>query len=652
MTPPAEMSGKAQAAGCSSFENGISAHRSGACRFHLVVLAGFLIWPLVMWSATQKMVQKPIPAKGFKVAEPYDPPYETQTKSLVVGETALVFPNGNAELSDGVTLRTFSETNTPQLIVQGDNCFYNKTNQSVNSAGPIKIQTADGKFTIEGTGFYWLQLNSSFTLSNDVRTAIQAELLQATSTNTIPNSTDPASGPVFISSRQFSYDGLSGRGTWRDNVQVTSTNATGTNLALSSSSLIAEVPVKKHEVRSLLADQNVVVDYSGLHGTSEHLAYSPSTGLLRLTDKATWQSEERKGGGDELIIDRSNQVFQVNHHAWLKMPGQAIGQAGFLSSSNAPAPQATRSIELTCENYEIRTNSGAHFADFHDQVRLEERLDDKVRGRMSCDNMKVTFSNTNEFDTLTVDRNVIIEETGPEGKRFTAGHGLYTHTNAILVLTEDPEWSAGLRKGKGDIIRVNTQQNEMTVQGDASLRLPANELAGQLSLTNASISTNRTAKTSTNQFAEIFSEEYTLRTNHSVFIGGVYATHPEMNWSCEKLTVDLPGTGMTNFVAEQNVVFGVMTPKGEVRGKGDKAVYSFGFSKVFTNAASQIDEMTLTGTPASLTNGTNGMSQNPVIIWDRLRNKVQFPGSDYRIQGFAKPIDTNIFVLPNKKRKK
>jgi hypothetical protein len=46
------------------------------------------------------------------------------------------------------------------------------------------------------------------------------------------------------------------------------------------------------------------------------------------------------------------------------------------------------------------------------------------------------------------------------------------------------------------------------------------------------------------------------------------------------------------------------------------------------------------------------MSQNPVIVWDRLRNKVQFPGSDYRIQGFAKPFDTNIFVLPNKKRKK
>src|SRR5689334_11010207 len=90
----------------------------------------------------QKLSAKPLPAKGFKIADSYDPPYETQTKSLVVGEKALLLPNGNALLSEGVTLRTFSETNTPQLIVRADNCFFNKTNHSVNSAGPIHMQTA------------------------------------------------------------------------------------------------------------------------------------------------------------------------------------------------------------------------------------------------------------------------------------------------------------------------------------------------------------------------------------------------------------------------------------------------------------------------------------------------------------------------------
>jgi hypothetical protein len=184
------------------------------------------------------------------------------------------------------------------------------------------------------------------------------------------------------------------------------------------------------------------------------------------------------------------------------------------------------------------------------------------------------------------------------------------------------------------------------------MRLPANQLAGQLAAPSATITTNRPPKSGTNQFAEIFSEEYTLRPERSVFVGGVYVTHPDMNWSAEKLTVTLPAKGMTNLVAEQNVVFDVMTPRGPVHGKGDKAVYSFGVSNAPAKSTSQVDELTLTGTPAFLMNGTNGMSQNPVIVWDRLRNNVQFPGGDYRIQGFLKAIDTNIFVLPNKKRKK
>jgi lipopolysaccharide export system protein LptA len=594
-------------------------------------------------TVAQKLSAKPLPAKGFKIADSYDPPYETQTKSLVVGEKALLLPNGNALLSEGVTLRTFSETNTPQLVVRADNCFFNKTNHSVNSAGPIHMQTADGKFTLEGIGFYWVQSNSSLTISNDVHTAIQAELLQANATNLNRSSSDPDTGPIFISSRRFDYDGVSGRGTWQDQVEVN-----GTNLNLTSRLLTAVVPVKEHQVRSLLAEQDVRLKYHELIGKCQRLNYSPGTGLLSLLEQATWEADQRTGGGDELIIDHSNQVFHVNHHAWLKLPGQALGEAGFLSSSNSARGQAARLVQVVCENYEIRTNS----ASFRDGVRMNELVDGKQRGTMTCSNMSLTFISTNEFDTLSMDRNVVIEQTDEE-RKFTAGHGFYTHTNSSLLLTQDPTWAAGSRTGKGEMIRLNMQQNEMIVQGDASMRLPANQLAGQLVTPSATVATNRPAsKTGTNQFAQIFSEEYTLRTNYSVFIGGVYATHPDMNWSCEKLSVTLPAGGMTNVVAEQNVVFDVMTPKGPVHGKSDKAVYTFGLSNTVANAAYPIDKLTLTGAPAFLMMGTNGTSQNPVIIWDRLRNKVDYPGSDFRIQGFLKAVDTNIFVLPNQKRKK
>jgi lipopolysaccharide export system protein LptA len=262
--------------------------------------------------------------------------------------------------------------------------------------------------------------------------------------------------------------------------------------------------------------------------------------------------------------------------------------------------------------------------------------------------MTVTFKGTNELETLTAEKNVVIQE---EDSRFTGGRAFYTHTNTTLEITQDPQWRSGLRQGKGKLLRVNTQKNEMLVRGDASMRLPAREMAGQLAPSTVRMATNQPPQTSTNEFAEIYCEEYTLRQDNSVFLGGVYATHPEMNWSCEKMTVQVPGTGTTNLIAEQNVVFGLMTQKGEIHGKGDRAVYSFGALRSGTNAGAIINELRLTGAPAFL-NSTNGTFENPLIIWDRARDKLILPGGAYRIQGLAKAGGTNIFVLPNKKRAK
>jgi hypothetical protein len=61
-----------------------------------------------------------------------------------------------------------------------------------------------------------------------------------------------------------------------------------------------------------------------------------------------------------------------------------------------------------------------------------------------------------------------------------------------------------------------------------------------------------------------------------------------------------------------------------------------------------IDQLRLTGSPAEMSN-TNITSRNPVIIWDRLKDKVSLPGSEYSIQGTGKDIGTNLFVLPKSK---
>jgi hypothetical protein len=117
--------------------------------------------------------------------------------------------------------------------------------------------------------------------------------------------------------------------------------------------------------------------------------------------------------------------------------------------------------------------------------------------------------------------------------------------------------------------------------------------------------------------------------------------------------VIVPTPGLTNLIAEQNVVFEIMTQKGKVQGKGDKAVYTFGLFNTVTNGNLAINELRLTGLPAIVTNAVPGMaSQNNLIIWDRTRNKISLPGGDYRMQGYYKATDTNLFLLPNQKVRK
>lgn len=584
--------------------------------------------------------------KGFKVAQPFPAPHEKQTKSLLEGGLATP-ARGGYVLSEGVTLRVFSESNTVQLVVRSRECFYNSSNHTVHSAGPLQMQTADGKFSIEGKGFYWEQTNSSLFISNQVHTVIMADLFQASVTNRSPTA-GPDTGPLSIWSEHFAYDGISGQGVWSQNVRVS-----GTNLDLTSALLTANVPMKERQVRSLLAQTNVVIDYHGLHGTGGQLTYAPDTGLIRLWDQATWKAEQREGSGDELIIDRSNQVFQVNGHAWLNLTNQSIGETGLLSFSNSPPQNQSKTIprwvEITCPRYEIRTNS----AFFQDQVLLQEHWNGAVRGRMTCGTMKAVFVGTNELDQIIADRKVVITEGDKEVvKRFTGGHAVYTHTNATLELTQNPEWQAGARCGKGELVRLDTQSNELLARGNAWLRLPANELASQFASTNHAVAPGP-SKGATNQVADIYCQEYTLGGTQSVFRGGVYATHPEMNWSCEQMIVKTPPGGMTNVFSDGNVVFDLLTGEGKMHGTADKAVYSFGELAGATNGPRAINEVRLIGTPAVLTNFTkHQFFEDTILVWDRERNKLIPAGGHYRMQGWAPALPTNTFQLPNQKRKK
>jgi len=571
--------------------------------------------------------QRTFEAKGFKLAEYYGPPHETQMKSLLEGARAR--PQGESQLFlNDAKLQTFRETGVPELQVQAPECLYHRQAKTASSAGPLRAQTADGRFSIDGEGFLSQQTNSSLMICNRVHTVVEASALDAGSLQTGSAKEAPPGGAIEIRADRFDYRGDTGLGVYEGNVRVS-----GTNLNLSGGALIIDLPMENRQLQSITTTTNVAVDYGGVHAAGQRAVYTVTNGLLHVLGNPSWRAEQREGGAEELVIDRTNRIFQANGQAWLRLPGQSLGSSGFLTRSNAPTAASTtnRFLELSSGNYEFRTNA----AYFRDKVRLRENLAGLDRGKLSSELLTAHFAGSNQLQQLVAEKHVVIEQ---ETNRFTAERAVYTGTNGLLELTQNPTWRSGVREGKGDLIRLDTPHEELLVRGKASLRMPAAELIDVKPAAPGTPGKERT-RTGSSLFAEIFCNEYSLRPDLGMFRGGVYATHPQMNWACESLTVRSSTNHgqVEQLIADGGVVFDLRDEKGQkVHGKGDKAVYTYTIHDNVTN-----DVLNLTGSPALL-ESTSGTVTNNLIILDRANNTLVARG-DYQVRGTTRLVDTNFF---------
>ena len=581
---------------------------------------------------------QPEGGKGFKIPEYYDPPHETQMKSMLECARAQRQPDGRLLVNEA-KWHTFRVSGEGELTAAAPQCFYDQRQRTVSSSGPLHVETADGGFSIEGEGFLWRQTNSTLLVSNRVHTILHPELVGPQTATARTNTPAEAAPGIDIFSDQFEYAELSGIGVYQGNVRVA-----GTNLSSTSGRMTIVMPVAERRLQSLTATQNVVIDYETIHATGEQAYYSADTGLIQMSGQPqpTWRIEEKSGSGDELVFDRTNRVFNASGHARLKMPAQNMGASSFLArpetASAASPPPTNQFVDIQCDNYVLRTN----LAVFGDQVHVSERLGDELQGEMSCRLMTLTFTGTNEFQKMVAEHQVVITR---EDKQFDAERAEYNGTNNLLDLTGNPGWRAGPRKGKGDWVRVNLAREDMFVRGHAFMEVPANEL-GQSAVTGLSATDRAGSKGETNALARILSEEYLVAPEQALFRGGVRIEHPHMKWSCEELTLlSPPELGKTGrmFIAEPAVVFDLLDDQGRnLHGTGKRAVCTRRVTATLTN-----DLMVLTGNPAILET-TNLLGRNNIITLDLTSHKLVAPGK-YYIRGTLPPQGTNTFQPPKKR---
>jgi lipopolysaccharide export system protein LptA len=602
---------------------------------------------------------------GLKLTEYYKAPNANQLKSVVEGARAK--PLGNGRVMTQITdakVQTFSENGLPEMVVEAPECVYNATNRAINSPGRLLAYTADGKFRIEGVGFLWLQTNSTLFISNQVHTTVHPELLESPSATNRPPIADEDVKGIEIFSERFDYAKDLGRGIYRDNVRVTGTNV---DVGLQSELLTVLMPIQDRQLKTITAEKNVVMEYGmeneRIHTASDIALYTAQTGVAQLTGHPSWRAvprdpnnaEPRQGRGDELFIDRTNKIFRAAGNAWLKMPTQTTGGSSFLpgmSVSETNTVQATNQfVEIYCEQYVFHTNA----ASFGNPVFLAETINGATNGTMTCATLDATFGGTNDLQTMLAETNVIIQQLANSAtNQFTGARAVYAATNGIMEITGKPTWQAGLREGSGNILQVNARSNSMVALGNAWMRLPAQELGGQTSTNSARVgsdpssqaATKPTSSTAastgnTNEFADIYADEYLVAPKSARFQRNVTIVHPQMNWRCEEVNV-LSGSGPeqdVKIIAERSVNFALQSEDHQmVKGTCERAVYDYNVTSLLTN-----DIVRLTGNPVLET--TNGTVKNSIIILDRAHNKLITPGK-YVLSGSVNGANTNAIKLP------
>jgi hypothetical protein len=110
--------------------------------------------------------------RNFKHPEYYDPPHQSQLKTLLSGALAEPAPGGCVRITD-LHVDTFRETGEREMIVDAPECIYDPATRQASSAGPIKAHSADDRVTIQGTGFLLVVTNRSITISNNVHTVLR-----------------------------------------------------------------------------------------------------------------------------------------------------------------------------------------------------------------------------------------------------------------------------------------------------------------------------------------------------------------------------------------------------------------------------------------------------------------------------------------------
>jgi lipopolysaccharide export system protein LptA len=466
-------------------------------------------------------------ASRFNTSEYFDPPHQSQMKYQLTGAEARQEGSGRLRLTQ-MKLQTFLEDGTRQIVVEAPECVYESSKRVASSAGPLQVQTGDGRFFVEGEGFLWQAGESVLTISNQVRS-----LLQRLATNSPAAEAKP---PLVITSRQFEFDIPKRQGVYREQV-----HGDDPEMEFTSGFLTASASTNAQSFDLLVAETEVAI-ISKLDGRSAHGdrgVYTRSDESMELIGHAAWKQERQEGRADRAVIRRLERSFEAKGNVALKLPRESLGLSGFFlaGTKTNPPPALPRRGESP-----VAADSSPLVDLFADQFQSRSNLtiaEGAVRvmdatNQLSCDKLTVQSATAaSPEETAIAEGNVVVSQ-GEQGHRIRSQRAVYTKSDEMIVFTERPEWNLDQSEGHADRVTIHNPTGDIHAEGSvaAKITLPPQQGSFLTFFPN-------TAKTSSApQVIEVFARELNAKDRFVTFLGEANAHQSPITGSEPRLRSD------------------------------------------------------------------------------------------------------------------
>jgi lipopolysaccharide export system protein LptA len=201
-----------------------------------------------------------------------------------------------------------------------------------------------------------------------------------------------------------------------------------------------------NRVQSIVAEGNVVVAQNDGRITAERAVFSGTNPASLFTGKPTWQSGDRHGSGDVLVLDRASRELRAQGNGRMSLPADQIRivdmSPGPGSSRPNPVDANRRVVDISSDDYDLRENSGV----FRGNVHVVN-----PQGRLFCDLLTSSLSQRpgeESRNAVAERRQNRVEIVWLDGKGQTnyswSDKAVYAYdsshsvTNELVTLTGDP----------------------------------------------------------------------------------------------------------------------------------------------------------------------------------------------------------------------